>query len=56
MTGTWADSSWQETLLRGTPKQRFATVANGQERSVAGATELRERPLASSPTARPKLA
>jgi hypothetical protein len=38
------------------PKQRSATVAGGQQRSVAGVTELRQRPLASSPTVLPKLA
>jgi hypothetical protein len=38
------------------PKQRSATVANGQQRSVAEAAELRHRPLVSSPTVLPKLA
>ena len=38
------------------PKQRSATVANGQQRSVAEAAELCHRPLVSSPTVLPKLA
>jgi hypothetical protein len=51
---------WAASVLAGVPstcpKQRSATVANGQQRSSAGVTDLRHRRTASSPTVLPKLA
>jgi hypothetical protein len=38
------------------PKQRFTAVANGQQRSVAEASELRYRPTMDGLTMLPKLA